>query len=154
MKISVLFAAAFIALILPFSGCGSSEFGKPLTINQTTSISDILNEPQKYDGKRVLVEGKINGVCEKMGCWVMIQGANDKEPIRFKVQDGVIVFPKSVNGKSARAEGVVSVKTLSAEEQITEGQNHASETGGTFDPATVTGPKTRIQIEGEGATVK
>jgi hypothetical protein len=154
MKISVLFAAAIVALILPFSGCGSSDFGKPLTINQATSISDILNEPQKYDGKRVLVEGKINGVCEKMGCWVMIQGANDKEPIRFKVEDGVIVFPLSVNGKTARAEGVVSVKTLTVEEQITQGQHHAEETGGTFDPATVTGPTTSIQINGEGAIVK
>ena len=63
----------------------------------------LLNGGQ-LDGKRVLVEGKINGVCEKMGCWVMIQGANDKEPIRFKVEDGVIVFPLSVNGKTARAE--------------------------------------------------
>jgi hypothetical protein len=154
MKIPVLFAAAIVALILPFSGCGSTEFGKPLTINQTTSIAEILNDPQKYDGKRVLVEGKITEVCEMMGCWIMIQGADDKEALRFKVEDGVITFPMSAKGKTARAEGVVSVKTLTAEEQITEGKHHAEETGGTFDEATVTGPKTSIQINGEGAIVK
>ena len=153
MKISVLFAAAIVALLLPFYGCGSSEFGKPLTINESTSIADILNDPQKYDGKRVLVEGKINGVCEMMGCWVMIQGASEKEQIRFKVQDGVIVFPQSVNGKTARAEGVVSVKTLTVEEQVEQGKHHAEETGGTFDESTVTGPNTVIQIDGEGAIV-
>ena len=153
MKISVLLLAAVAAAVVLFTGCGSSEFGKPLTLNQSTNIADILNEPQKYEGKRVLVEGKINGVCEMMGCWVMIQGASEKEQIRFKVQDGVIVFPQSVNGKTARAEGVVSVKTLSVEEQIEQGKHHAEETGGTFDESTVTGPNTVIQIDGEGAIV-
>ncbi len=153
MKFFVLFAAAVVALILPLSGCGSSEFGKPLTINQTTSIADILQEPDKYNGKRVLVEGKITEVCEMMGCWIMIQGGNEKEALRFKVDDGAITFPMSVKGKVARAEGIVSVKEMSADEQITEGQNHADETGATFDPSTVTGPKTRIQLNGEGAVV-
>jgi hypothetical protein len=154
MKVPVFFTAAVLALVAVFSGCASSEFGKPLTLNQTTSITDILTEPAKYDGKRVLVEGKINKVCEMMGCWVMIQGANDEKPIRFKVEDGVIVFPLSVNGKTARAEGVVSVKTLTVEEQIAQGKHHAEETGETFDESTVTGPKTSIQINGEGAIVK
>lgn len=154
MKISVLFAAAIVALILPLAGCGSSEFGKPLTLNQPTPIAEILREPQKFDGKRVLVEGKITEVCEMMGCWIMIQGADEKEALRFKVEDGVIVFPMSVKGKVARAEGVVSVKTQSVDEQIAEGQHHADETGGKFDPSSVTGPKTRIQLNGEGAAIR
>ena len=154
MKISVLFAAALIAVALPLAGCGSSEFGKPLTINQATPIADILKEPDKFDGKRVLVEGKITEVCEMMGCWIMIQGTDEKETLRFKVEDGVITFPMDIKGKVARAEGVVSVKEMSVDEQVTEGQHHADETGAKFDPATVTGPKTRIQINGEGAVVK
>ena len=154
MKVSVLFAAALIAVALPLAGCGSSEFGKPLTINQATPIADILNEPAKYDGKRVLVEGKITEVCEMMGCWIMIQGADEKETLRFKVEDGVITFPMSVAGKVARAEGVVSVKEMSIDEQVSEGQHHADETGGKFDASTVTGPKMRVQLNGEGAVVK
>ncbi|HLF14621.1 MAG TPA: DUF4920 domain-containing protein [Bacteroidota bacterium] len=154
MKISVLFAATLIAITLLFTGCGSSEFGKPLTVNQATPIADILQAPDKYNGKRVLVEGKITEVCEMMGCWIMIQGNNEKETLRFKVDDGVITFPMSVKGKVARAEGIVSVKELSVDDQITEGQHHADETGATFDPSTVTAPKTRIQLNGEGAVVK
>jgi hypothetical protein len=153
MKIPVLFAAMAVAFILTLPGCGSSEFGKPLTINEPTKISDILREPQKYDGKKVLVEGKISEVCEMMGCWIMIQDENEKEALRFKVEDGVISFPMSVKGKVARAEGIVSVKELSVEEQITEGQHHADETGTTFDASTVTGPATRIQLNGEGAVI-
>jgi hypothetical protein len=154
MKIPVIVHAALIALILPFTGCGGSEFGKPLTINQATSIADILSEPKKFNGKRVLVEGRINEVCEMMGCWIMIEGATENEQLRFKVTDGVITFPMSVKGKTARAEGVVSVRTLSVEEQIAEGEHHADETGGTFDASTVTAPVMRVQLEGEGAIVR
>ncbi len=154
MKISVLFAAATIAIALCIAGCGSSEFGKPLTINQATPIADILKEPEKFDGQRVVVEGKITEVCEMMGCWIMIQGADEKESLRFKVEDGVITFPMSVAGKVARAEGVVSVKEMSIDEQVSEGQHHADETGGKFDASTVTGPKMRVQLNGEGAVVK
>ncbi len=57
-------------------------------------------------------------------------------------------------GKNATAEGVVSVKTYSKEELIKQGEMHAKEEGTTFDPATVTGPKTVIQIKGEGAVIK
>jgi len=156
MKMTILFTAASIAFLLPLAGCagGGTEYGKPITVSQATSIAAILNEPQKYNGKRVLVEGKITEVCEMMGCWVMIQGADEKEMLRFKVQDGVITFPMDVKGKTARAEGVVSVRTLSVEEQIAEGEHHADETGGKFDASTVTAPAVRVQLDGEGAVVK
>ena len=72
----------------------------------------------------------------------------------FKVEDGVIVFPMEVKGKTAVAEGVVSVVTTSVEDQIDQGKKHAKETGEEFDPASVKGPKTVIQIKGEGAIVK
>ena len=96
MKIPVLFSMVGLALLLLLPGCGSSEFGKPLTINQTTPIAEILREPAKFNGKRVLVEGTITEVCEMMGCWIMIQGGDEKEALRFKVEDGVITFPMSV----------------------------------------------------------
>jgi hypothetical protein len=37
---------------------------------------------------------------------------------------------------------------------IEQGEHHAKEEGKTFDPATVTGPKTVVQIKGEGAVIK
>lgn len=146
-------------MILPFAlvllaGCGSTEFGKPLTISEPTNIASILSDPSAYKGKRVMVEGTITEVCEMMGCWVMIRGNGEKDLIRFKVDDGVITFPMSVGGKTAKAEGVVSVKTLSVDQQIAEGEHHADEAGTKFDPSTVTGPATVVQIEGEGAIVQ
>jgi len=73
--------------------------------------------------------------------------------MRFKVEDGVIVFPPTAKGKKVLAEGVLSVKILSMQELIAQGKKHAEEEGKEFDPSTVKGPKTVVQIEGEGAII-
>lgn len=154
MKKFVVVTAAAVALAIAFTGCGSTKYGKELTLREATPIAAIIANPATYDGKRVVVEGTITEVCEMMGCWIMIQGGNEKEAVRFKVEDGVIEFPTSVKGKTARAEGIVSVKEMSVDDQITEAQHHADEAGTKFDPSTITGPKTRVQLNGEGAVVR
>ena len=51
-------------------------------------------------------------------------------------------------------EGVVSVTTQSVEEQRKQGEHMAQEEGKTFDPKTVTGPRTVIMLKGEGAEIR
>jgi hypothetical protein len=133
---------------------GKKSYGKGVTLTEVTKISDILDAPERYNGKRVLVEGNIVGVCEKRGCWIKIASDKEFQSITFKVDDGVIIFPLDAKGKRARAEGVVSVKQYTQEELIVSGKKHAEETNQTFDPAAVTGPKTVIQVKGEGAIVE
>jgi hypothetical protein len=138
-----------VALAMP-----PKKYGKGLTLKDQTKVSDILSNPQAYDGKKVLVEGTVVDVCKKRGCWIKIGSEKEFESIRFKVEDGVIVFPLTAKGKSARAEGVVSVKSYTKEELIEQGKKHAEESKTEFDPATVKGPKTVVQINGEGAEIK
>ena len=154
MKRLLAVTSLFLLALALLAGCGSAEFGKPLTISEPTDIADILSDPKAWNGKRVMVEGTITEVCEMAGCWVLIRGSGEKDLIRFKVEDGVIVFPMEASGKTAKAEGVVAVRTLSVDEQIAEGEHHADEAGTTFDPSTVTGPKVSVQIDGEGAVVR
>jgi hypothetical protein len=40
-----------------------------------------------------------------MGCWIELQDPKLGKGLRFKVDDGVIVFPVSAKGKRASAEG-------------------------------------------------
>ena len=128
-------------------------YGKKVTVKEVTPIADILANPKKYEGKQVLVEGKVGDVCKKMGCWMMLTGEGEGETIRVKVKDGEIVFPQDARGRMARAQGVVSVRTMTKEQLITQGEHMAQEQGITFDPATVTGPKEVVQINGEGAVI-
>lgn len=129
------------------------KFGKPLTLNAVTKVSEIYANPEKFNGKRVQVQGPIVDVCESMGCWLALGSDKEFETIRFKVDDGVIVFPMSIKGQNAKVEGVIAVETLSVEQQIAQGHEHAKEQKTTFDPKTVKGPKVSIQIKGEGAIV-
>ncbi|MCC7185152.1 MAG: DUF4920 domain-containing protein [Acidobacteria bacterium] len=129
------------------------KFGSALTLTEITKVSDIYANPEKYSGKRVQVQGPIVDVCEMMGCWLALGSDKEFETIRFKVEDGVIVFPMSIKGKNAKVEGIISVETLSVAQQIAQGEEHAKEQKTTFDPKTIKGPKVGIQIKGEGAIV-
>lgn len=146
VTLSLLTAAVAVA-------ADATKYGTPLTLQDATKVSAILAQPKDYNGKRVRVEGPIVGVCEARGCWIAIGSDQEFQSLRFKVDDGVIVFPMSIKGKMAAVEGVVDVQELSVQAQIEQGQHQAKEHGTTFDPSTVKGPKTAIMLKGEGAEV-
>jgi hypothetical protein len=149
-----LVTAAVLLCATTLLAAEATRYGKPLTVKETTTVSDILANPGQYDGKRVKVEGAVVDVCKMRGCWIKIAGDKDFESIQFKVDDGVITFPASARGKTALIEGVVSVTTQSVEEQKTHGEHLAKEQGKPFDPKSVTGPKTVIMLKGEGAEIR
>lgn len=151
------FAVTSLALALCLTvglSAAVKKYGKPLTLKQTTRISDIYANPDNYKDKRVKVQGPIVDVCTERGCWLAIGSDKDFESIRFKVDDGVIVFPVSVKGLKATVEGVVAVAMLSVEDQIAQGQEMAKEMKMPFDPKSIKGPKLSITIKGEGAEIE
>lgn len=81
------------------------KYGKEITLTKKVSISEILANPQNYEGKKVLVEGTVLNVCAKRGCWVELASDKEFESIRIKVTDGEIVFPMEAKGKTALVEG-------------------------------------------------
>ena len=104
------------------------KFGAALTLTEVTKISDIYATPDNFNGKRVQVQGPIVGVCSEMGCWLALGSDRQPQTLRFKVEEGVIVFPMSVKGMNAKVEGILTV---------------------TKGP----GPLVSIEIKGEGAIV-
>ena len=149
--------AAFLALAL-FATIGLSaaakKYGKPVTLKETTKISDIYANPDQFNGKRVKVQGPIVDVCAERGCWIAIGSDQEFQTLRFKVDDGVIVFPLEIKGQNAVVEGVLTVTTLSEAAQIEQGEHMAKEKKTTFDPKTVKGPKLAITLKGEGAEIE
>lgn len=83
------------------------KYGSGVTLTTPTTIDTLLAQPAKYLGKTVRVDGVITAVCEMAGCWLELgDGKPGARTLRFKVDDGVIVFPASAKGKKASAEGV------------------------------------------------
>lgn len=151
MKKTILLLMCSVLSSVSYSG--SNKYRKEITLKEKTKISDILSQPKNFSGKRVLVEGRVVDVCTNQGCWITISEGKDSEPIRFKVDDGVIVFSVDEKGGTVRAQGVVSAKEYTKEELIEQVKHHAEETGKTFDPSSVKGPKMVVILKGEGAVI-
>ena len=131
-----------------------TAYGEELTLTDVTLVSDILASPADFVGERVLVTGTVVEVCEMRGCWLELASDVEFEKIRFKVDDGVIVFPMTARGHRALLEGVVEEVSLTEEQAIEQAKHHAEEQGLEFDPASVTGPVTYYQIKGIGAVIE
>jgi len=129
------------------------KYGKEITLEEKTSISDILSNPEDYLDKTVLIEGEVLDVCPKMGCWMEIKSDVEGEKIKVKVKDGDIVFPVEAKGHTALVEGKVYKIELSKEDAVSYYEHEAEERGGEFDPSTVTEAVTIYQIKGLGAEI-
>ncbi len=105
------------------------RYGEALTLEEITPVSTILDEPDGWVGRRVLVQGMVVAVCEKRGCWMDIASDREFEKIQIKVDDGVIVFPLSAKGKRALVEGVVERLDLTAEEALEDARGRPRSTG-------------------------
>ncbi|MCL7962046.1 MAG: DUF4920 domain-containing protein [marine benthic group bacterium] len=155
-RISALAGLGFLAVVascsepeLPFT-----QYGEALTLTESTSVSDVLADPEAYVGQNLRVEGTVTGVCERQGCWIAVAGENEGEQLRVKVEDGVIVFPQTAMGCHARVEGTLEKLELTMEQALAQARHHAEEQGLEFDPASVTGPEVIYQLRGLGAEIE
>ena len=150
-----LLLISFISANIVFAiGDDKDKYGSEITLKEKTAISDILNNPEDYLDKKVLVEGEVLDVCPKMGCWMEIKSDAEGEKIKVKVKDGEIIFPVEAKGHNALVEGKVYKIELSKDDAISYYEHEAEELGKEFDPSTITGEVTIYQIKGLGAEIE
>lgn len=145
MKYSII----IFLLILVFcnsTGLFAKEFGKEITLTNITKISDILDKPDIYKGKKVLIEGTIVDVCKKRGCWVDVSGDKEFQKMRVKVIDGVIVFPVSSVGKKIKVEGQV-------EKIVVDNHDHDGKQHDEGDSSCNHSKETYYRLKGLGAVI-
>jgi hypothetical protein len=130
-----------------------ASYGEALVLEQALPIGDLLADPDSWVGKRVRVEGEITDVCPRAGCWIDIGGGRSGT-IRFKVDDGVIVFPVEAEGRGVVAEGTLVRLELTEEQAVARARHLAEEKGEAFDPSTVEPPYVYYQIRGKGAEIR
>lgn len=148
-----------IALLLA-TGCRpapepmkGTAYGEALTLTDTTRVSAILDAPQEWVGRKVLVAGTVVQVCQERGCWIQLASDREHQMLRVKVEDGVIVFPMSAMGHFAVVEGTIEALPVTAEEARTQARRHAEETKAAFDSTRVFADTTIYQIRGLGAFI-
>lgn len=174
-----LFGVFSIVLVILLAGCGKEEhaqpspehseaaekaalqkadpvgtYGKAIGAGDTVLISQILETPEAYEGRKVIISGDVVDVCQKRGCWIEVASDKPYQTITVKVNDGEIVFPLSARGSRAVVEGTVERIELSAEQARKWKAHQAEEKGEPFDSTTVQGPLTIWRIRGLGAEIK
>ena len=135
------------------SAADYTHYGKPFTVKEETKISAILATPEKFAGKKVKVRGVVTNVCAERGCFLNLKGDQKFQELQFKVDDGVIVFPADAQGREAVAEGVISLKVFSEQEQRDMCPVEAKALDRKFDPAKIKGPMKVVRLEGLGAAL-
>lgn len=153
MKKIQLFLILILLSVTALLAADKKQFGAELTLTETTKISSILQDPESYVGKKVLIEGRIVDVCKKRGCWVEVASDKEFETMIVKVNDGEIVFPMEAKGHLGLLEGNVEKLEISKAQRIKSMKHQAEEAGREFDPATVTEGKVIYRLRGLGAQI-
>ncbi len=148
-------AAAGITMLLSLPLLAAElKLGKPIDIQSTTSINELLSQPDNYVGKDVKIEGEIVDVCQNQGCFIHVKDSSSKETLLVKVNDGEIVFPKDAAGKKVVAQGKFEKQTQTKEQLIESTKHFAEEAGKKADTSKITQGKTTYRIKGQGAIIK
>jgi hypothetical protein len=151
MKRVFLFAATMAAVaslaVSAQEAAKGTSFGDGVKLTISVKVADLLAEPGDYVGKTVRVDGTVRAVCQNMGCWIQIADDEKSDGIQFKVDDGVIVFPKDAKGKRASAEGTF--------ERIATGDAHEPELAKDAVPAKEATPAKapEYRIKATGAVI-
>jgi hypothetical protein len=86
--------------------------GQKLSDAVAVSVSGAKAKSLELDGKTVKVQGKVESVCQAMGCWFIMQGEKPEDTIRITSKGHDIFVPQSAAGRTAIVEGEFKVKTL------------------------------------------
>ena len=100
----------FFALALALSSLSTlssagQHFGPKFDASNSVTVQQVLAKPTEFLAKPFTVQGKIDAVCQKKGCWMQFETADNQPTFRLKVKDGDMVFPVSAKGKNAYAHG-------------------------------------------------
>jgi Domain of unknown function (DUF4920) len=89
--------------------------GKALTAGgDVVTVSMAAEKAAELSGKNIKLSGKVESVCQTMGCWFVLQGDKPEHSIRISTKGHDIFVPKSAAGMMATVEGEFTVKTLDA----------------------------------------
>ncbi|MFZ1291862.1 MAG: DUF4920 domain-containing protein [Melioribacteraceae bacterium] len=153
MKKIIVLVLTFVFSTLTINADDAKKYGNEISLKDITLISKIMENPESFVGKKVLVEGNVVAVCEKRGCWINLSSDKEFETMRIKVNDGEIVFPMEAKGKKALVEGEVYSIVVEGEDcggdcadEKKEDKNHKCEHEKTT--------KKVYQIKGLGAVIK
>jgi len=125
------------ALLIGADTPDPSGFGAALQLSEPTALGKVLEAPDRFTRTPVLLRGRLTDVCQKKGCWTMLQDGDAVVRVRF--QDYGFFLPREALGRTALVEGVADVR------EISEGEaRHLAAESRDGDPSRIDGPQREV----------
>lgn len=141
-----LYVIIFTALIMSAANAQIYKLGEPLSKKEAFKVSEILNNPKDFVGRRVLVRGVIINVCLEAGNWIELKDDNKDQKIKVIADMDEFTFPHEVKNMLAVIEGKVHAVELSEETR-----NNSQEES---DSIKVSNTVTIFEIYASGALIR
>lgn len=110
-------------------------------------IEQLLGEKPTAEMK---LKGKVVEVCQKKGCFIMVQMPDGKEPVRVTFKDYAFFMPFDLAGKEITLDGIAKKQVISVETLRHYAEDaHKSEA----EIAKITEPKKEITFEAKGVVI-
>ena len=90
----------------------AASYGEPMPEGETTAIAAAAADPAAHAGKPARFSGRITEVCQKKGCWVVLE--QDGQSARVMAKDHGFAVPRDASGE-AIAYGVLELEPISEE---------------------------------------
>ena len=128
MRISMSVLVLMLSLALS-TGCGDPEqaasptpsattstgnYGAPLSVLAALEIDTVLDQADELAGKELIVEGRVEEVCQNKGCWMTL--TDGERHMRVTFQDYGFFVPKDLSGRTVRAEGIFDIREVPVDE--------------------------------------
>jgi len=139
LVLSAGIASAEAAAPLP----AGQDFGARLKLTRAVPLAELVGNPERFEGKPVLVRGTVSDVCQKKGCWTILRDGEAQVRVRF--HDYGFFLPKDCSGEEALVEGRVKIELLSEAKA-----RHYAEESRDSDPASIQGPKRELGFVATG----
>lgn len=88
---------------------GVMRRGKALTAAAAITVTDAVASADKLAGQSVKLTGKVDKVCEAMGCWFVVKGDKPEDRVKIVSKNHDIFVPTSAIGRLATVEGQLSI---------------------------------------------
>lgn len=85
----ILTVLALLVGIIIISACSESvgkKYGKEFTPDSPMELKQVFQNKDQLLGKTIQVQGKVNRVCQTIGCWFFIQDKSTPQPIFIDIE--------------------------------------------------------------------
>jgi hypothetical protein len=121
--------------------------GAGLSNQPPVALQAVLESPDAFANRTVLVDGTVRKTCTAKGCWMELApaGVDKAQGCRVTFKDYGFFVPTDSAGATARVEGVVSVSTV-AKDEVT----HLESEGASFAKKFPDGSAREVRIVASG----